>query len=80
MSDQALRIDRNDPPLDEEEQRRRQIELNQPLIALLDSWLEEDVEDEEAERKAFIEFMRGIDENRGERKLFTDILEKCQES
>jgi hypothetical protein len=76
-ADQAARIERASAA---EEERRRQIETNRPLIALLDSWLNEEVEDVEAERQEFIEFMRGIDENRGERKLFTEILEKCQES
>ena len=77
MSDQAMQPD---PPLTEEEQRLRQIEINKPLVALLDAWLEEPVEDADAERREFIEFMRGIDEHRTERKLFTEILEKCQES
>lgn len=58
----------------EEERRKRQIELNQPLIALLDSWLAEDEEPTEAERREFEEFMRSIDANRGERKLFEAYL------
>ena len=55
-----------DPNEDEETRRQRQIELNKPLVALLDEWLAEELtpEEEEEERRMFIEFMRGIDENR----------------
>jgi hypothetical protein len=50
--------------LTEEERRQRQIELGKPLIALLQSWLEEDDESEEEQDAALEEFMRGIDEAR----------------
>ena len=63
------------PKKDEDEQRRRQIKQNQPLIALLDSWLEDESESAEEHRAALEEFMRGIDENRkGGRQLFQDLL------
>lgn len=50
----------------EEEQRRLQIERNKPLIALLDSWLEDDSESPEEQRVALEELMRGIDVGRAE--------------
>ena len=55
---------------DEEQLRQEQIIRNQPLIALLESWMEDDEEPTEEEQAQFQEFTRGIDENRGERKLF----------
>jgi len=60
--------------MDEETQRLRRIERNKPLVALLDSWLEEELtpEEEEEQRRSFQEFIRGIDEHRTVRKLFTD--------
>ena len=56
----------------EEERRQRQIELNQPTIALLKSWLEDDQEDSEEEQKAALEWlMAALDEDRpSNRKLF----------
>ncbi len=50
----------------DEEQRRLQIERNKPLIALLDSWLEDDSESPEEQRVALEELMRGIDVGRAE--------------
>jgi hypothetical protein len=68
-----------EPALTEEEKRQRQIELNQPLIALLDAWAEDDSESEEEQRAALIQLMRDIDENRkGGRELFAEYL-KCLE-
>jgi hypothetical protein len=59
----------------EEERRQRQIELNQPAIALLDSWLNDDSESPEEQQAALEQLMRGIDENRPEgSKLFTKYL------
>jgi hypothetical protein len=66
-------------PLTDEAHRLRQIESNKPLVALLDAWLEEPVEDPEAERRQFLEFMRGIDEHRTERKLFTELIERYEQ-
>jgi hypothetical protein len=48
----------------DEERRQRQIELNQPVIALLQSWLEDDEESEEEQREALELLKRAIDENR----------------
>ncbi len=48
----------------EEEERRRQIELNQPAIALLQSWLEGDEEDEQEQRETLAILKQGLDENR----------------
>jgi hypothetical protein len=63
------------PQESEEERRQRQIELNKPLIALLDSWLEDDEESPEEQQAALEALMRGIDENRPEgAKLFTEYL------
>lgn len=55
----------------EKERRRRQIEKNQGLIALLDSWLDAD-EEEIQEQKDTWEFLRqALDEDRPSyRKLF----------
>ncbi len=50
--------------LSEEERRARQIELNQELIALLQSWLDDDKETEEEQREALEALKRGIDEHR----------------
>ena len=59
----------------DEEQRRLQIERNKPLIALLDSWLEDDSESPEEQRVALEELMRGIDVGRAEgTKLFANEL------
>lgn len=70
----------DEPELTEEEKRQRQIELNQPLIALLDAWAEDDSESEEEQRAALIQLMRGIDEHRkGGRELFAEYL-KCLDS
>jgi hypothetical protein len=73
MSEQAIQPD---PPLTEEEQRQRQIEINKPLVALLASWLDDDAgESTEVQRAELEELMRGIDENRrGGRQLFSDYL------
>jgi len=64
--------------LSEEERRQRQIELNQPTIELLRSWLELEDEQEdspEEQREALEELMRGIDENRPPgAKLFSRYL------
>jgi hypothetical protein len=62
-----------DRALTEEEWRQRQIELNQPAIALLKSWLEEDQEDSPDEQRAALEWlMAAIDEDRpSDRKLFS---------
>jgi hypothetical protein len=63
--------------LTEEDKRQRQIELNKPLIALLDAWAEDDSESEEEQRAALIQLMRGIDEHRkGYRQLFQHLLDK----
>ena len=48
----------------EEERRQRQIERNQGLIALLDSWIEEDLASGEDDSEALEEFMSAIDANR----------------
>jgi hypothetical protein len=50
--------------LTDEERRQRQIELNRPIIALLDSWLEGDEEDEREQRETLKALKRGIDEVR----------------
>ena len=50
--------------LTEEERRQRQIELNQPLIALLQSWREEDLAAGVDDGEDLEEFMRAIDSNR----------------
>ena len=60
----------------EEERRLRQIELNQPAIALLDSWLNDPEEPTEQDLEDFCEFMRGIDSHRPHRPLFTDYIEQ----
>jgi hypothetical protein len=65
------KIDRSET---EEERRRRQIELNRPLIALLDSWLAETEDPSPEDVELFKEFMRDIDAHRGERKLFEEYL------
>lgn len=55
----------------EELERQRQIERNRPVIALLDSWLEDSDESEEDQRAALEWLMRALDEDRpSERKLF----------
>ena len=60
----------------QEEPQQRQIELNQPAIALLNSWLNDDGETVEEQRVALMELMRGIDENRqGYRQLFQHLLQ-----
>jgi hypothetical protein len=75
MSLQAQPEEPIERELSEEEKRQRQIELNQPAIALLDSWLEDDSESVEEQRAALMELMRGIDENReGYRQLFQHLL------
>lgn len=53
-----------DRDLTEEERRQRQIELNQPLIALLQTWREEDLAAEGDDDESLEEFMRAIDANR----------------
>lgn len=78
MSEPAIHLE-PERALTEEEQRLRQVEINKPLVALLDAWLEEPVEDPEAERRQFLEFMRGIDEHRTERKLFTELIERYEQ-
>jgi hypothetical protein len=76
MSTNAQPAELSEPTLTEEERRQRQIELNQPAIALLDSWLEDDSESVEEQRAALLELMRGIDENRkGYRQLFQHLLD-----
>jgi hypothetical protein len=61
-----------DEELTEEERRQRQIELNKPVIALLQSWLEGDEEDEREQRETLEALKRGIDELRPPGlKLFT---------
>ncbi len=58
--------------LDKEQERRRRIERNQPTIALLQSWLEDDTESEEEQRAALEWLMRVLDEDRPSyRKLFS---------
>ncbi|HEY7031170.1 MAG TPA: hypothetical protein VH482_07590 [Thermomicrobiales bacterium] len=75
MATNAHPAEPGEPALTEEEKRQRQIELNQPAIALLDSWLEDDSWDLEEQRRSLIELMRGIDENRkGYRQLFQHLL------
>ncbi len=75
MSIQTRPIGSDEPEMTEEEKRKRQIELNQPAIALLESWLEDDSESVEEQRAALFELMRGIDENRkGYRQLFQHLL------
>jgi hypothetical protein len=56
-----------------EEQRQHQIELNQPTIALLRSWLEDGQPDsDEEQRAAFAWLKAAIDEDRpSDRKLFS---------
>jgi hypothetical protein len=76
MSTPARPAGSGEPELTEEERRQRQIELNQPLIALLDAWAEDDSESEEEQRAALIQLMRGIDENRkAYRQLFQHLLD-----
>jgi len=57
----------------EEERRRRQIEKNRPLIALLESWAEgDDQESVQEQREALEWLMRALDEDRpSNRKLFS---------
>jgi hypothetical protein len=75
MSTPARPASSAEPALTEEEKRQRQIELNQPAIALLKSWMEDDSESVEEQRAALFELMRGIDENRkGYRQLFQHLL------
>jgi predicted RNase H-like nuclease (RuvC/YqgF family) len=72
MSDQVASTDAEP---DAEEQRRRQIEFNQPAIELLRSWLEDESESVEEQREALEMLMRAIDEDRGSgRKLFQHLL------
>ena len=75
MSSESQPVEPSEPKLTEEEKRQRQIELNQPAIALLESWLEDDTWDLEDQRRSLFELMRGIDENRkGYRQLFQHLL------
>jgi hypothetical protein len=54
-----------------EDARRHQKELNQPAIALLQSWLEDDEESPDEQRRALEWLMRELDEDRpSDRKLF----------
>ncbi|MEA2584230.1 MAG: hypothetical protein QOF33_2315 [Thermomicrobiales bacterium] len=46
------------------EHRQRQSELNREVVALLQSWLEDDEESEEEQREALEALKRGIDEHR----------------
>jgi hypothetical protein len=57
----------------EEEVRQRQIELNRPTVALLQSWIEDEQEDsEEEQREALAWLMEAMDEDRpSDRKLFS---------
>ena len=55
----------------EEERRRRQIELGPAQFDALTAEMEEPTKEDEA---VFLEFMRDIDEHRGERKLFAEYL------
>ena len=50
--------------LTEEERRQRQIERNQSLIALLQTWREEDLASDGDDDESLEEFMRAIDANR----------------
>ncbi len=53
----------------EEMERQERIEKNKAIIALLDSWMEEDAEEQ---RETLEILMKGIDENRSpDRKLFS---------
>jgi hypothetical protein len=75
MSIRTRPADSGEPELTEEEKRQRQIELNQPAIALLESWVNDDGWDLEEQRRSLEELMRGIDENRkGYRQLFQHLL------
>lgn len=47
--------------LTEEERRQRQIGLNQPIIALINSWMEEDLAATDEDDEAFEKFQRNID-------------------
>ena len=60
----------------EEERRQRQIDLNQPAIALLDLWLAEAEEPTAEDIEQFCEFMRGLDSHRPHRPLFTEYIEQ----
>lgn len=53
-----------DLSLTREERRRRQIELNRPVIELLQSWLEDDEEPEDEQRASLEELKHGIDAHR----------------
>lgn len=56
----------------EDERRRRQRELNQPAIDLLESWLNETDPEVIREQKETAEYlMRALDEGRTHRKLFS---------
>ena len=59
--------------LTKEERRQRQIKLNQPTIALLKSWLEDEHEDSEEDQRAALEWlMAALDEDRpSDRKLLS---------
>ncbi|MEA2524849.1 MAG: hypothetical protein QOF73_2076 [Thermomicrobiales bacterium] len=46
------------------EHRQRQSELNREVVALHQSWLEDDEESEEEQREALEALKRGIDEHR----------------
>lgn len=70
-----MQSSRHHPIESEEEQRLRRIERNRPLGQLLDSWLEDDDETPEEQRRALEALMRGIDENRpADAKLFSEHL------
>jgi hypothetical protein len=58
------RVDDPTRDIQSEEERRRRIELNQEVIDLLQSWLEDDEETEEEQREALESLKRGIDEHR----------------
>jgi hypothetical protein len=65
--------------LDAEEQRRRQVELNKPVIALLESWLDDESESPGEQRENLIKLMRAIDEDRaGGRLLFRKYLQRLE--
>jgi len=74
MSNMEERTEENDES--EEERRQRQIELNQPLVALLDSWLNDPEEPTEQDLEDFCEFMRGLDSHRPHRPLFTEYIDQ----